>query len=162
MIEMKISGLAVDPNTHMPIVLLKDDTGEKILPIWIGPFEASAIILEMEGIEPPRPLTHDLFMHFLNDNNISVEKVIINEIIDNTYYAKIYYKNKRARKKRELDSRPSDAIAMAVRAKAPIFVTTQVLIHSLGLNSVPKEDAKDFYKEYLDKLDLKDFNSGMQ
>jgi bifunctional DNase/RNase len=128
---------------------------ENILPIWIGPLEASSILLELEHVTPPRPMTHDLFVKFIRDNNIRIKKVVITELNNNTYFSKIHYRV--GLKSKIMDARPSDAISLALRTKASLLVNKQVIESTLKLNS--KSDSKnspDYYKQLLEKLDKKD------
>jgi len=133
-IEMKVRGLVVDPMSKMPIVLLEDTSSERVLPIWIGVFEANAIALVMENIDTPRPMTHDLLKNMLDRTGIMVDKVVVNDVQNNTFYALIHCQHQG--RKIVIDSRPSDAIALALRMKSPIFVRDEVvkLSHSLKLD----------------------------
>ena len=153
-IEMKIKGLIVDPISNMPIVVLKDVNSNRILPIWIGVFEANAIALQIEKIPTPRPMTHDLIKNILNTFNIEIQKIVVNQIKDNTFYALIYCKYND--KILTIDSRPSDAIAIALRVNAPIYVTEEVMekAHSLDVD----EDLEDSEKlqKWLEKLKPED------
>ncbi len=124
-IEMKIKGLMIDPITNMPIVILKNISGESVLPIWVGIFEANAIALQVENISTPRPMTHDLIKSILDDLDATLQKVVICELKDSTFYANIYLQ--RNGKTIKIDSRPSDAIALALRTKASIFVEESVV-----------------------------------
>ncbi|MCX6553340.1 MAG: bifunctional nuclease family protein, partial [Acidobacteria bacterium] len=118
--EMIIKGLMVDPITNMPIVILRDKGGDRVLPIWVGIFEANAIALQIENISTPRPMTHDLLRNVIRDLNGDVEKVVVSDLKETTFYALIYVKV--GEDIVALDARPSDAIALALRAHAPIFV----------------------------------------
>ncbi len=122
---MKVRGLVFDPHTNMYIVILNDETDKEILPIWIGKFEANAICFVLEGINPPRPMTHDLTKNILDIIDVKVISIVINNLKDNTYFAKIHLLSKGSEV--VVDSRPSDAIALALRASAPIFVAEDVL-----------------------------------
>lgn len=127
-IEMKIRGLMMDPVTNMPIVVLKDVSGNAILPIWVGVYEANAIALEIEKVSTPRPMTHDLIRTLLQGLDTGVRKVVVNELKDDTFYAVIWLE-----KDGELigvDSRPSDALAIALRLDCPIYVDERVLASS--------------------------------
>ena len=127
-VEMKIRGLTIDPGTQMPIVVLKDVNGTTVLPIWVGIFEANAIALEIEKVSTPRPMTHDLLKTVLMGLNTGVKKVVVNELKDDTFYAIIWLE-----KDGELisvDSRPSDALALALRLDCPIYVDDSVLQNS--------------------------------
>ena len=118
MIKMKVVGVTLDPVTNVPIIILKDQKNERTLPIWIGIFEASAIAIKLEGIQTPRPLTHDLLRTVIEILNGKVSRVVIDDLKDNVFYAKIFIKL--GRKTVEIDSRPSDAIALALRTQSPI------------------------------------------
>ena len=153
-IEMKIKGLIVDPISNMPIVVLKDVNSNRILPIWIGVFEANAIALQIEKIPTPRPMTHDLIKNILNTFGIEIQKIVVNQIKDNTFYALIYCKYNE--EILTIDSRPSDAIAIALRVNAPIYVTEEVMekAHNLDVD----EDLEDSEKlqKWLEKLKPED------
>jgi len=122
---MKVRGLVFDPHTNMYIVILNDETDKEILPIWIGKFEANAICFILEGITPPRPMTHDLTKNVLDTLGVKIISIVINSLKENTYYAKIHLQS--GGSEVVVDSRPSDAIALALRASAPIFVAEDVL-----------------------------------
>lgn len=124
-IEMKIKGLMLDPISNMPIIILVDTKGERALPIWVGFFEANAIALLIENISTPRPMTHDLLKNILYGLNAKVKKIVINDLQDNTFYALIYAEANG--KKYIFDSRPSDAIALALRLRTPIYVIEEVI-----------------------------------
>ena len=124
-VEMKIRGVTMDPERHSPIVVLEGLQGHEAFPIWIGMPEARAIALELEGVDTPRPLTHALLNNILTDLEIGIRRVFINDLRDNTYFAKIDLL--RGPETVTIDARPSDAIALAIRAKAPIFVARKVL-----------------------------------
>ena len=122
---MKVRGLVFDPHTNMYIVILNDEMDKEILPIWIGKFEANAICFILEGITPPRPMTHDLTKNVLDTLGVKIISIVINSLKENTYYAKIHLQS--GGSEVVVDSRPSDAIALALRASAPIFVAEDVL-----------------------------------
>jgi len=147
---MKIKGLVVDPISKMPIVVLEDPVSEHILPIWIGVFEANAIALSLEGIPTPRPMTHDLMKNFLDDLNIKVEKIVVTDVRDNTFYAIIYLSQNNVNY--QVDSRPSDAIALALRVQAPIYVTEDVLTKAHGLKSEESLEDSEKLKQWLENL----------
>src|SRR5205085_3872838 len=115
-IEMSIKGLMVDPITDMPIVILRDKDGQRVLPIWVGIFEANAIALQIENIATPRPMTHDLLRNIINDLDGQVDRVVVSDLKDNTFYAIIHLKVKGERV--VVDERPSDAIALALRPRS--------------------------------------------
>ena len=120
-LEVTVKGLAFDPITNVPIVLLKDVNGNRMLPIWIGVFEANAIALEMEDVTTPRPMTHDLFKNFFDIVESRMVRVVVDNLRDNTFFATIYFDFRG--KEVTLDSRPSDAIALALRSKISMFCT---------------------------------------
>jgi uncharacterized protein len=160
LIEMKVSGLTIDPITNTPIVILKDMQEYKAIPIWIGLFEASAIATELEKIVFSRPMTHDLFNDCLKTLSVTVNKIEIIDIRNNTFYATIYLT--RDSQNFTIDARPSDAIALALRAHAPIFVDENVIeksrnvdfgIKITDLDKLKEEKIKDF----LENLSAEDF-----
>ena len=123
--EMKVFRLVFDPQTNSPIVILQDESSGLLMPIWIGIFEAHSIAMKMEGIEPTRPLTHDLLSNTFTTINGMIERIEVVDLVDNTYFARIYFQLKD--KSFSLDSRPSDAIALALRTTSPIYVANHVL-----------------------------------
>jgi len=153
-IEMNIKGLMVDPVTNMPIVILRDKDGQKVLPIWVGIFEANAIALQIENISTPRPMTHDLLRNVIQDLKASVQKVVVCDLQDNTFYALIYlglHGDTLA-----IDARPSDAIALALRTRAPIFVEETAIDNAKTVDfSSEKTDADRLHK-WLESLDPDD------
>ncbi len=155
-IPVKVSGIVVDPISNMPIVVLKDELRNRVLPIWIGIFEANAIAIELEKVKTPRPMTHDLLRNVISTLGAKVEKVVVNDLRDNTFYAVIHLT--RDGEKLEIDSRPSDAIALAVRVKAPIFVEDHVFEKATVIESTD-EDLSDpeKLKEWLENLNPEDF-----
>ena len=124
-VEMKIRGLMMDPVTNMPIVVLKDVQGQAILPIWVGVYEANAIALEIEKVQTPRPMTHDLLQKVIESTGGQLEKVVINDLRAETWFAQLVIKN--GGKTVEVDARPSDAMAIAVRTNAPVFINPDAL-----------------------------------
>lgn len=160
MIEMKISGLTIDPITNTPIVILKDLQDNRAMPIWIGLFEASAIATELEKIVFPRPMTHDLFNEFLKTFEVYVDRIEIIDIRNNTFYANIYLVKEGVT--HTLDARPSDAIAIALRANAPIYVDEKVIERSRNVDFGVKLNDLDKLKEekireFLENLSAEDF-----
>ncbi|SVB81088.1 uncharacterized protein METZ01_LOCUS233942, partial [marine metagenome] len=125
MIEMKVEGLTLDPLTNMPIIILKDLSRDKALPIWVGYFEANAIALEIEKINTPRPMTHDLLSSMISSLQAKVKHVLVNDLKDNTFFAVISVVQNGS--DMTIDSRPSDAIALALRTNSPIFVEEKVI-----------------------------------
>jgi uncharacterized protein len=144
-VEMKIRGLMMDPVTNMPIVVLKDIGSEAVLPIWVGVYEANAIALEIEKVTTPRPMTHDLIKNLLVGLDTHVHKVVVNELRDDTFFAVIWME--RDGKVISIDSRPSDALALALRLDCPIYVEEEVLKHSkLATTSADRVSAEDLRK----------------
>jgi len=125
-IEVKIRGLMMDPSSGTPIIILKDINSDTMLPIWVGAYEANAIALEIEKIAPQRPMTHDLLRNLIVEMGARVERVVVTELRDNTFFAVIEMRNSEG-EAMMLDSRPSDAIALALRADCPIFVNEEVI-----------------------------------
>lgn len=141
-IEVKIRALMMDPNSGTPIIILKDVNSETMLPIWVGAYEANAIALEIEKIAPQRPMTHDLLRNLIVEMGASVERVVITELRDNTFFAVIEMRTTEGTAMM-LDSRPSDAIALALRADCPIFVDAEVIRASRNTVENEAEDASD-------------------
>ena len=132
-IEMNIKGLMIDPITNMPIIILRDQEGQRILPIWVGVFEANAIALQIENVQTPRPMTHDLLKNIIGDLSASVERIVVTELKENTFYARIHLR--RNGTAIEVDARPSDAIALALRTQSPIFVEEAVIDNARSVDS---------------------------
>ena len=132
LISLKVHGVLVDPNTDTQIVILRDENNSDVLPIWVGTAEGTSIRLALEGILPPRPMSHDLISSFTGHLGLQVTHVVVNDVKNNTYYATIHLSANGI--DRTVDSRPSDAIALALRAKAPIYVTQEVLKRRGGEN----------------------------
>ena len=156
---MVISGLTVDPLTNSPIVILKEEKGEKTLPIWIGLLEATAIASELEGIQFSRPMTHDLLKNIIELIDVKVNKIEVCDLKNNTYYALIHMEHKG--KEMTIDARPSDALALSLRMKAPIFVAEEVIQQSqkIDLQAEPEDKSEQGKKwqEILEKLNPDDF-----
>jgi len=158
-IEMSIKGLMVDPISNMPIVILRDKEGSRTLPIWVGMFEANAIALQIENISTPRPMTHDLLRNVIQDLKGTVEKIVVSDLQDGTFYAMIYL-----RVHDELvaiDSRPSDAIALALRTRAPIFVEESVIDSAKTVDVASDKSDSDRLQKYLESLDPDDLGYKM-
>lgn len=161
MIEMKVMGIALDVRTNSPIVVLHDLDNRKALPIWIGSAEASAIIRCIEGLVVVRPMTHDLVANIIKETGYKVEKIVINDVEKETYYATIYINN--GEKVLEIDSRPSDAIAIAMRASAPIYVTANVLMNgSVSTDTVKDEEEAKEFKDFIQNIKPSDFEKLMK
>jgi bifunctional DNase/RNase len=153
-VEMKIRGLMMDPVTNMPIVILKDIGGNSVLPIWVGVYEANAIALEIEKVATPRPMTHDLIKNLLLGLNTSVQKVVVNELKEETYYALIWLEQNG--QIISIDSRPSDALALALRLDCPIFVDETVLKTSKVANNAAEKVSDEELKKWLEGLNDED------
>ncbi len=144
-VEMKIRGLMMDPVTNMPIVILKDSGTDTVLPIWVGVYEANAIALEIEKVSTPRPMTHDLIKNVLTGLEAAVHKVVVTELKEDTFYAVIWLE--REGQVISIDSRPSDALALALRVDCPIFVDDEVLKSSkLAANLSSKSTDEELRK----------------
>jgi len=160
MIEMKVMGIALDVRTNSPIVVLHDLENRKALPIWIGSAEASAIIRCIEGLVVARPMTHDLITNIVEKTGYKIEKVEINDVEKDTYYATIFMR--KGKELLEIDSRPSDAIAIAMRAGAPIFVTANVLMNgSVSTNIARDEEEAQEFKDFIQNIKPSDFEKLM-
>lgn len=153
MIHMKVRGVALDQQMN-PVVLLVDQAEAMALPIWIGQAEATAIAMELQGVKPPRPMTHDLLRSVLNELAVNVVRVIVTEVKDSTYYAEVHLANDGHNL--VVDSRPSDAIALALRAEAPIFVSDKVAEQAIVLKKPLDEEMEEFRK-FLEKVKPSDF-----
>jgi bifunctional DNase/RNase len=152
--EFKIKGLMMDPITNSPIVILQDVEKNTLLPIWVGIFEANAIALQIERIDTPRPMTHDLLRNVLHNFEVDVEKVVVSELKENTFFARIYLRA--AGSFMRVDSRPSDAIALALRTDAPIFVTDEVIQNSRNLTLDKAKLDPEEVREWLENLKPED------
>jgi len=153
-VEMKIRGLMMDPVTNMPIVVLKDLNGSSILPIWVGIYEANAIALEIEKVQTPRPMTHDLLKNVLLGLDVRVQKVVVNELKDDTFYALIWVE--RGGQIMSIDSRPSDALALALRVDCPIFVDDEVFKNSKVSSAVTEKSTNEQLRNWLENLSDED------
>ena len=153
-VEMKIRGLMMDPVTNMPIVILKDINGSTVLPIWVGVYEANAIALEIEKVSTPRPMTHDLIKSLLLGLNTALRKVVVSELKDDTFYAVIWLD--RDGELISVDSRPSDALALALRLDCPIYVEETVLKSSKLASTVSDKVNNDELRRWLEGLNDED------
>ena len=156
-IEFKIKGLMMDPLTNSPIVVLQDTTSDTLLPIWVGIFEANAIALQIEKVDTPRPMTHDLIKGLLNHLEARVTKIVVTELKDSTFYALIFLDV--AGKTITVDSRPSDAIALALRTDSPIFVTDEVISKSTSASSTTlsaERSTPEEIRQWLENLNPED------
>lgn len=157
--QMKVSALVLDPQTNTPIVILRDLKNELSLPIWIGLLEATAIASELENIQFPRPMTHDLIRNCFEFLNVKVERVEVCDLRNNTYYALLYLRDRDHIS--PVDARPSDAIAIALRTKAPIFVKEDVITKSNRTQETPRvfdEENREKWSELLEQLDPEEFS----
>jgi len=152
--EMKIRGLMMDPATNMPIVILKDANGPTLLPIWVGIYEANAIALEIEKVATPRPMTHDLIKNLLMGLEAQVRKVVVNELKDDTFYALIWLE--RDGQVMSIDSRPSDALALALRVDCPIYVDDEVLKNSKVAGATADKFQSEELRKWLENLSDED------
>ncbi len=159
MIEMQLGGLGFDPKNMSPIVLLRDTEERNFLPIWIGMFEAAAIAMELQEFKSPRPMTHDLITKIISVLKAKVIRIVINEIIDNTFYAIIEIAILDAPDQvLKIDSRPSDAIAVAVRTNVPIFVSESVMVKAKMVNAEKDEAETKKFKDFIDNINPDDFS----
>lgn len=157
MIEMKVMGIALDTRTGSPIVVLHDKDNRKALPIWIGSAEASAIIRKIENLSVARPMTHDLIINLIEKAGYNLDKIEINDVEKDTYYATLFLKNDKD-EVLEIDSRPSDAIALAIRVDAPIFVTANVISNgSVSTDSAKDEEEAQEFKKFVQSIKPSDF-----
>ena len=162
MIEMKVMGIALDTRTGSPIVVLHDIDNRRALPIWIGSAEASSIIRKIENLEVARPMTHDLIISMVKKTGYSIQKVEINDVEKETYYATIFLEDNSGNII-EIDSRPSDAIAIAIRVEAPIYVTANVLASgSVSTNSEKDEQEAQEFKDFIQSIKPSDFEKLMK
>ena len=158
MIEMRVMGIALDTRTGSPIVVLNDLENRKALPIWIGSAEASAIIRKIENIPSTRPMTHDLFLQISEKTCFEIVRVEINDVDDATYFASVVMFNSDLQKEIAIDSRPSDAIAIALRADVPIFVTANVLAAGMVSTDVEKDEQEAAeFKNFIQDIKPSDF-----
>lgn len=159
--EMTLASISMDQKTKNPVVVLKSKSDATLLPIWIGVLEASSIVFAIHNTPFERPLTHDLFRDYLQRTEMSISEVVISDLLNNTYHARIVFASESARF--DLDARPSDAIAMAIRFKAPIFANEEVLTKSQekpeeeAAEAADKSDDGKKWAEYLSGLDPEDF-----
>ncbi|MEA2572178.1 MAG: uncharacterized protein QOI24_4179 [Acidobacteriota bacterium] len=154
LVPMSIKGLMLDPVSNSPIVVLKDDAEKFFLPIWVGIFEANAIALQLENVSTPRPMTHDLLRNFISELDARVTRVVINDLRDSTFFAQIRIivnEGETNDRTLELDARPSDAIALALRTAAPIFVAQSVLEQAQTIS--PDDTDEDKSKKWFENLD---------
>jgi bifunctional DNase/RNase len=154
LVEMTIKGLMVDPITNMPIIILRDRDGQRVLPIWVGMYEANAIALQIENIQTPRPMTHDLLRNVIQDLQAVVDRVVVCDLKENTFYALIHLTTPSGPV--AIDARPSDAIALALRTRAPILVEAHVIDNAKTVDFNHDKQDSDRLQQWLESLDPDD------
>jgi bifunctional DNase/RNase len=159
LVEMSIRGLMIDPITNMPIVILKDADDQRTLPIWVGPVEANAIAIQMENITTPRPMTHDLLVRVMADLGATVDRVVVADLSENTFYAQLILR--RGDGVVVVDARPSDALAVALRTKARVFVSEHVLERAQSLDTSAEQANQERLQRWLESLDPDDLGYKM-
>ena len=159
LVEMQVRGLMLDPVTNVPIVILRDTSGERVLPIWVGPAEANAIALQIENVAAPRPMTHDLLRDIIAALGVSLSRVIIADLKGSTYYA--YLELRQGSDVVLVDARPSDAVALAARTKAPVFVHSKVLDQARSLEVSTDQADQERLQKWLESLDPDDMGYKM-
>ena len=159
LVEMQIKGLMLDPITNVPIVILRDADGQRVLPIFVGPAEANAIAWQIENLAPPRPMTHDLLRDVVGALGVTVSRVIISDLIASTYYA--YLELRQGSDVILVDARPSDALALAARTRAPIFVRASVLDQEKSIDVATDQADQDRLQRWLESLDPDDMGYKM-
>lgn len=155
MVRMKVKVVGIDQHTMMPVVVITDAEERGFIPIIIGPAEANAITIQMEGIKPPRPITHDLLKNVLDGFGAKVSRVVITDLKDETYYARIYLKT--AQGEIDIDARPSDAIALALRTDAPIFISEEVAAKAMVIHRDDEDEELEEFRKFLDNVTPEDF-----
>ena len=159
LIEMQIKGLMMDPVTGVPIVILRNADNQRVLPIWVGPVEANAIALQIENVTPPRPMTHDLLRNLLTEFDARVQRVVITALRGNTFYA--YLDIDRQGSRHLIDARPSDALAVALRTRAPVFVDDSVLDQARSVEVSNEQADRERLQKWLESLDPDDLGYKM-
>jgi uncharacterized protein len=159
LIEMQIKGLMMDPVTGVPIVILRNADNQRVLPIWVGPVEANAIALQIENVTPPRPMTHDLLKNLLTEFDARVQRVVITALRGNTFYA--YLDIDRQGTRILVDARPSDALAIALRSRAPVFVDDSVLDQASSVEVSNEQADRERLQRWLESLDPDDMGYKM-
>ncbi|MBL03629.1 uncharacterized protein METZ01_LOCUS65860 [marine metagenome] len=154
-IEMTIKSLMFDPVTNLPIIILREKDGHHLLPIWMGVFEANAIAQQIENVTNPRPTTHDLLKNVIEDLNADIKKIVVHDLKDNTFYALLYLEVNGETV--AIDARPSDAIALALRASAPIFIDKKVIEDAKKVDLVPDKNDSEQLQQWLANLTPEEF-----
>jgi len=156
-LQVEIKGLMLDPSSNVPIVILRDIQSQLFLPIWIGVFEANAIALRLEKVEPPRPMTHDLLRSMLEQLGGTVEKIVISDLKESTFFAQIHVRNGRDQERSmSIDARPSDAIALALRTESPIYVLRSVLDKAQAVDLATEASDEEKLKKWLEEISPED------
>lgn len=155
--EMTVHGVNLDLMTNQPVIILKDSDSHRFLPIWIGQFEATSILMEIQGIKPSRPLTHDLLRSIIEKLEATVQRIVINDLKDGTFFAKIHLTKNSSRL--VIDARPSDAIALAVRVKVPIFAANKVVDKASIVSQEGEEEEVARFRQFLENVEPEDFES---
>ena len=153
--ELQVHGVNLDMMTNQPVVILKDLAAKRFIPIWIGQFEATAILMEIQGVEAQRPLTHDLLRSVIDELGADVSKIVIDDIEEGTFFAKIHIKLSTSMQL--VDARPSDAIALAVRTRSPIFASDKVLEKAAQPTEIGEDDEVEKFREFLESIEPEDF-----
>ncbi|KKN06590.1 hypothetical protein LCGC14_1075630 [marine sediment metagenome] len=153
--KMQVHGVNLDVMTNQPVVILKDVENKRFLPIWIGQFEATSILMELQGVKSTRPLTHDLMRSIFESLDIKLKKVVINNIEDGTFFARIHVESNS--EELDLDARPSDAIALAVRVKAPIYADEEVVEKASIISEDGEEEEVERFKDFIETVNPEDF-----
>ena len=153
--EMQIHGVNMDMLTNQPVIILKDLEAKRYLPIWIGQFEATAILMELQGMQSARPLTHDLMSTIVGRLRATLQKIVIDDIQDGTFFAKLHLANNGATD--IIDARPSDAIALAVRLNAPIYASGKVVERATIVTEIGEEDEIEKFRDFLENIQPEDF-----
>ncbi len=159
LVEMSIKGLMMDPLTNLPIVLLREPSTDRVLPIWVGPVEANAIALQVENVAPPRPMTHDLLRSVLTELGATLRRVVISDLHENTFFA--YLELTRGGEVLFVDARPSDALALSIRTRAPVFVDTKVLDQAKSVDVSADNADRERLQRWLESLDPDDMGYKM-
>ena len=154
-VQMNIKGLMIDPVSNMPIIILKNDAGDSVLPIWVGIFEANAIAMQLESVVSPRPMTHDLLKNVIEGLHAKIARVVINDLKDNTFFALLHVETPDG--VRQIDSRPSDAIALALRAQAPIHAEQEVITQAKEVDLSQDAAESTRLRKFLETLDEREF-----
>lgn len=157
LLPVEVHGVNLDVMTNQPVVILREVGSKRFLPIWIGQFEATAILMELQGVEPSRPLTHDLMKTMMDELHASLDRVVVTDLRDGTFYARLSVSVNGS--SLEIDARPSDAIALAVRNTTPIFAAVEVMDKAAIMGEEGEEDEVERFKEFLETIRPEDFDA---